>query len=487
MTNESWKEKVVEPTPPATAGWVPPTTAELAPLFPELEIVALLGRGGMGAVYKVKQRRLERWAALKILPAEVGRDPAFAERFAREARVLAGLSHPNIVTVHDFGETGGRCWFLMEFVDGLNLRQMLAAGKIAPREALAVVPQICDALQFAHEQGIVHRDIKPENILLDKFGRVKITDFGLAKLMDRGAADVTLTATGQTLGSPPYMAPEQIERPQEVDHRADIYSLGVVFYQMLTGELPLGRFAPPSRKVQVDVRLDEIVLRTLEKEPELRYQHARDVRTQVETLAGTSGLPAPSRPSDQVPAPVGQGGRVARIGAVLVAAAPLLLGVFVLFMSRRFEEAVKDSGAARAAELASGMRVALPLAAVAVGFGVAGLTVLGLALFKYRYRAQWFFWVLLSAAVLMLFAFPVGTVLGVLLLIYVGQRRAEFFGEQSRFPAAGQAPATTVPASGTAIPPTPLKSRWWIWLLVGLLLLIALPVVILWLLLVTLG
>ena len=173
----------------------------------------------------------------------------------------------------------------MEYVDGVNLRHALRAGRLAPREALAIVPQICDALQYAHDQGVVHRDIKPENVLLDRTGRVKIADFGLAKLLGKGPDDFTLTRTQQVMGTPRYMAPEQIEKPTTVDHRADIYSLGVVLYEMLTGELPLGRFEPPSHKVQVDVRIDEVVLRTLEKEPERRYQRASQVKTELASAA----------------------------------------------------------------------------------------------------------------------------------------------------------------------------------------------------------
>ena len=149
------------------------------------------------------------------------------------------------------------------------------------------MPQICEALQYAHDHGVVHRDIKPENVLLDKEGRVKIADFGIAKLVGKEAKDLTLTGAGQIMGTPQYMAPEQIEHPLQVDHRADIYSLGVVFYQMLTGELPIGRFAPPSKKVQIDVRLDEVVLRALEKEPERRYQQASEIKTQVESIVTT--------------------------------------------------------------------------------------------------------------------------------------------------------------------------------------------------------
>jgi Protein kinase domain len=162
----------------------------------------------------------------------------------------------------------------------------LRTGHILPREALQIVPQICDALQFAHDEGIVHRDIKPENILLDKRGRVKMADFGIAKLLGGKEGDLTLTGPWQVMGTAHYMAPEQMAKPQEVDHRADIYSLGVVFYELLTGQLPIGRFAPPSKKVEIDVRLDQIVLRALESEPERRYQHVSDVKTEVEGIIG---------------------------------------------------------------------------------------------------------------------------------------------------------------------------------------------------------
>ena len=271
-------------TPPG--GFVPPEPAKLAMQFPQLDIIELLGQGGMGAVYKARQKQLDRLVALKILPPEVGRTEAFAERFTREARSLAKLSHPGIVPVYDFGHTeDGLYYFIMEFIDGTDLRRVIQSGALSATEALAIVPQVCDALQFAHEEGIVHRDVKPENILLDKKGRVKIADFGLAKLLDKPATVYTLTQAGQRMGTPHYMAPEQIEHPGQVDHRADIYSLGVVFYEMLTGELPLGMFAPPSKKVQVDVRLDRVVLHSLEKEPERRYQHASEVKSDVEIIS----------------------------------------------------------------------------------------------------------------------------------------------------------------------------------------------------------
>jgi predicted Ser/Thr protein kinase len=272
------------PTPGGVWRTAPPSPSELAGRFPQLEVLELLGHGGMGAVYKARHIGLDRLVAVKMLPPEVSRDAAFAERFTREARALARLSHPNIVTVFDFGQADRLYYLVMEYVEGANLRQLIQSGAVAPQEALAIVPQICDALQFAHEEGIVHRDIKPENILLDKRGRVKIADFGLAKLLGRGDSQHTLTQSHQVMGTLRYMAPEQMEGARAVDHRADIYSLGVVFYELLTGELPLGRFAPPSKMVQIDVRLDEIVLRALEKAPELRYQHASDVKSEIETI-----------------------------------------------------------------------------------------------------------------------------------------------------------------------------------------------------------
>jgi serine/threonine protein kinase len=267
------------------AHFVPPTVAELQQRIPQYEILELIGQGGMGAVYKARQRGLERLVAIKILPFEVSQSAAFAERFSREARALAMLSHPHIVAVHDFGQAEGMCYFVMEYVAGVNLRQAIQAGKMNPAEALAIVPQICEALQFAHDEGVVHRDIKPENILIDLRGRVKIADFGLAKLLGTQTPEHSLTGTQQVMGTLRYMAPEQMFGSKEVDHRADIFSLGVVFYELLTGELPIGRFAPPSKKAGVDARLDDVVLRALEAEPAERYQHVSEMKTGVEAVA----------------------------------------------------------------------------------------------------------------------------------------------------------------------------------------------------------
>jgi serine/threonine protein kinase len=260
----------------AAAKGPPPSPEEMAERFPNFEITECLGRGGMGVVYKARQKALDREVAIKVLAGEWQDDRSFAKRFEREAKTLAQMSHPNIVTVHDFGEADGLYYIVMEYVDGVNLRDLLSDGKMAPEQALAIVPPICEALEYAHGKGLVHRDIKPENLLLDRDGRVMIADFGIASLVGV-ASDIS--------GTPSYMAPEQYNG--SVDRRADIYALGVVLYEMLTGKRPEKDVVAPSRKVEVDVKIDEIVLRALEKEPERRYQTAAEFRTTAELAMTT--------------------------------------------------------------------------------------------------------------------------------------------------------------------------------------------------------
>jgi len=279
-------EEDSDPSAPTLVDASPPAPRDPPPLkrgatFRGMEVLDLLGQGGMGVVYKARQIELDRTVALKVLSPRLASDEEFARRFMREAKALASLDHPHIVRVHDFGRDVGLYFLVMEFVDGVSLRDVLAQKKLAPERALRIVPQICEALEFAHSRGVIHRDIKPENILLDRSGSAKIADFGLAKIIKDEKGSVSITQTNEVMGTVEYMAPEQRDGLKEVDHRADIYSLGVVLYELLTGELPVGRFDLPSRRMRIDVRVDDIVLKALEKNPELRYQRASHMGTDV--------------------------------------------------------------------------------------------------------------------------------------------------------------------------------------------------------------
>ncbi len=268
-------------------------------------IERVLGQGGMGTVYLATQQSLGRKVALKVLSERISENPAFVRRFDREAAALATLSHPNIVSIIDRGVQDGRYYLVMEYVDGVNLREVLSSRKLDPAQALKIVPSLCEALEYAHGQGIVHRDIKPENLLMTKSGQVKIADFGLARLAQGEGADAerpAITHTDMVMGTRDYMAPEARLSTKQGDHRMDIYSLGVVFYEMLTGELPIGKFALPSQRVMVDVRLDEVVLRTLEADPARRYQQAGDVGRDV-TRIGSEPAPAGARSAAVPPLP----------------------------------------------------------------------------------------------------------------------------------------------------------------------------------------
>ena len=276
----------VQPSHGAGA-WVPPAPEDLARLLPQYHIESLLGAGGMGAVYKGRQAALDRPVAIKLLPAEIAADPQFVARFQREARTLAKLQHPGIVTVYDFGQTSaGHLYFVMEFVDGTDLHRILhAPGGVNPAQALELISQICDALHYAHEKGVIHRDIKPGNILVNTQSRAKLADFGLARPVKEESA--MLTASNVIMGTAAYMAPEQHEGHS--DQRADIYALGVMLYEMLCGQRPGGAFDPPSHRVQVDVRLDGVVLKALQQAPERRYRATVAADTRASTSEGSRG------------------------------------------------------------------------------------------------------------------------------------------------------------------------------------------------------
>lgn len=258
-------------------------------MLPQFEVECLIGRGGMGAVYRGIQSSLERTVAIKLLPPAIEeQDGAFAERFKNEARLMGRMNHPAIVSVYDFGRTAdGQLYFVMEYVDGSDVQRMIAReGRLPPEHALAVTAHLCDALGYAHKQGIVHRDIKPSNVLIDREGRVKVADFGLAKL--NTGQNSGLTQTGMAMGTPDYVAPETLMFGSDVDGRADIYAVGVMLYQMLTGDIPRGMFKMPSQKFQsIDPRFDGIVRRALEHDREERYQSSLELRRDLDVILTT--------------------------------------------------------------------------------------------------------------------------------------------------------------------------------------------------------
>jgi serine/threonine protein kinase len=291
----------------AVAGWAPPLPDELAALLPAFEILRILGRGGMGAVYLGRDRKLDRLVAIKLLPPELSAEASYVDRFMREAKALARLDHHNIIHIHAFDQTAaGHLYFVMEYVDGVDLHRLMrpaapsgssGSGLLPYPTTLEIISRICDALQYAHDKGIIHRDIKPANVIVATDGRVKVADFGLARAAEVDPGAGSMTQTGTIMGTPDYMAPEQRDG-HPADHRADIYALGVMFYEMLTGSIPRGAFPPPSRRVRVDVRLDEVVLKALQSEPDLRYQQASEVKTDVTRIQTTPPQFPPGNQAD---------------------------------------------------------------------------------------------------------------------------------------------------------------------------------------------
>ena len=323
------------------------SSEELQQRFQDLEILDLLGFGGMGAVYLARQKRLDRLVALKVLSCSSERYEAFSLRFEQEARLLAKLQHPNIVGLYDLGELEGGgpdgqplFYFSMEYVEGSDLRVRLRNGKDKDKDkepmsadvALSIAEQLCGALQCAHEMGVVHRDIKPANILIGPDNTAKIADFGIARIIRNldDAEDITrLTLTGTTLGTAQYTAPEQWDDLEGVDHRADIFSLGVLLYEMLTGTVAVGVFDAPSHKADVDEAVDALVLRAMNRDPGRRFASAGEMQ---EALAKVRQKRSGNDRSGRGAA---VGGRKLAIGAAVDAA---LVGLGLWAWSNRNEQ-----------------------------------------------------------------------------------------------------------------------------------------------------
>lgn len=321
--------------------WEPPPPEAIQEALPKYDVISLLGRGGMGAVYKGVQNILGRTVAIKILPP--GTDDAFggryADRFKSEARAMGSLSHPGIVRMFDFGETvDGLLYFVMEFVDGTDVGQLIKqSGRLPPDQALAIAAYTCDALGYAHGRGIVHRDIKPANLMVAYDGRVLVADFGLAKDLHQNGG---LTRTNVVMGTPLFMAPEAMT-DLKVDGRADLYSLGITLYAMLTGKVPRGIPEMPSQVIPgLDPLWDRIIYRSLRNDPNERYQTATEFRADLNRLKATlirsrknSGRSqvSVSRPPPKKKVPIGM---IAQGIGISLLLAVLSLGIFELFHSR---------------------------------------------------------------------------------------------------------------------------------------------------------
>lgn len=305
--------------------------------LPGYRLESLVGMGGMGEVHKATQLSLGRTVAVKLLNPELAKDAAFVARFQKEAAALAALSHPNIVSIVDKGKTDTTYYLVMEFVEGPSLREQVRSPLLTPRDALRMMMEICRAVAYAHEKGIIHRDLKPENILFDQQagGHAKVTDFGLASFLDDANTRFNLTSTHVSMGTLSYMAPEQRVDAKNADKRADIFSLGVILYELLTGEVPLGTFDPPSkRKPGIDPRLDGIVARCLKPDPADRYNTVEEMIADLEPMAPVLTSQVPKQISGIQRVKLGVR-RVVRVIAQAVAVLLVLAAMAVLAVAWR--------------------------------------------------------------------------------------------------------------------------------------------------------
>jgi len=264
----------------------PPSLEELQILIPQVEVLSFIGHGGMGTYYKARQPQLDRLVAVKVFFVDPATDQSLIAEFKREARAMAGLNHVHVIKVYDFGETGSILFLLMEFVQGDILERLIVSRGFDLQEIVSIMMQVCDALEHAHGQGVIHRDIRPGNTMLDENGKVKVGDFGLARLIGEELFRNNLTEANQAMGTMDYVAPEQLGTGKPVDCRADIYSVGMMFYKLLTHTLPYGGFTPPGNLIAgLDPKVDQVVIRCLQRNPDNRYQNVRELRTDLAQIS----------------------------------------------------------------------------------------------------------------------------------------------------------------------------------------------------------
>ena len=275
----------------------------------------------MGTVYRATQRSLNREVAVKVARPSLAADPLFAARFEREAKLLATLDHPAIVAVHDYGQVEGQRYLVMELVRGRPLRRLIDEG-LSPRQAIAIAGRLCDALAHAHARGVVHRDLKPQNVIVDEQGQPHLADFGLSRMV--GDLAGTSITEASVMGTPVYIAPERAVDGSEGDHRADLYALGVLLYEMLTGRPPLGNYRPPSRLAAVGPAADALIDRALQPDPEDRFGSAGDLKAALEAIP-VLDRPAPAGTKLPVLA-LSRGDRFAKL-LLLAVGIPIVLGL----------------------------------------------------------------------------------------------------------------------------------------------------------------
>lgn len=327
-------------------------------LIPGYRLEAVVGKGGMGEVHKAKQLSLSRTVAVKLLASELAKDPAFVTRFEKEAAALATLQHPNIVSIVDKGHSGDTYFLVMEFVDGPSLREVMRQPTFEVPRALKIVWDICRAIEYAHSKGVIHRDLKPENILFDQQagGIPKVSDFGLASFnASSGPSKFNVTETHVAMGTASYMAPEQRIDAKNVDGRADIYAMGVILYELLVGEVPVGAFTPPSvKRPEIDKRLDGIVDRCLKPSANERYAAMSELLAALEPLVPitTSLTPRKVTSATRIGMAVQRGVRTTMraVAAVIIIAALAVLATAVL-RSQNKHTTIELPGAAISAEL----------------------------------------------------------------------------------------------------------------------------------------